>query len=99
VIIVQTYLHRLTNAWQVKHKKSEIGLIMMDNKDAMFVSILKKLYGAYEALPYFSESCEICSETLTPEDIGVDPYTNTRTWMTKCCGEVQTYQQKLEPKL
>jgi len=82
----------------VKHKTLEIG-VMMDNKDAMFISILKKLYGAYEALPYFSESCEICSETLHPEDIGVDPYTDTRTWMTKCCGVVNTYQQKLEPKI
>jgi hypothetical protein len=88
-----------TSACQKKHKPLEIGQMMMDNKDAMFVSILKKLYGAYEALPYFAESCEICSETLHPEDIGVDPYTNTRTWMTKCCGEVNTYQQKLEPQI
>jgi len=98
VSIVQTYLHRLTSAWQVKHKTLEIGL-MMDNKDAMFVSILKKLYGAYEALPYFAESCEICLETLHPTDIGVDPYTETRTWMTSCCGEIQTYEQKLAPKI
>ncbi len=93
-----TYLHRLISAWLKKRKTLEIGL-MMDNKDAMFVSILKKLYGAYEALPYFAESCEVCMETLHPEDIGVDPYTNTRTWMTKCCGEIQTYQQKLEPRI
>jgi hypothetical protein len=72
---------------------------IMSNKDEMYISILKKLYGAYEALPYFSESCEICSETLHPVDIGVDPYTDTRTWMTKCCGEVNTYQQKLSPQI
>jgi hypothetical protein len=95
---VLTYLHRLISAWLKKRKTSEIGLIM-DNKDEMFISILKKLYGAYDALPYFAESCEVCMETLHPEDIGVDPYTNTRTWMTKCCGEVNTYQQKLEPRI
>jgi hypothetical protein len=91
-------LLKFISACQRKQMKSDVG-VMMDNKDAMFVSILKKLYGAYEALPYFSESCEICNETLHPEDIGVDPYTDTRTWMTKCCGEVQTYQQKLSPKI
>jgi hypothetical protein len=91
-------LLKFINVCQRKQMKSDVG-VMMDNKDAMFVSILKKLYGAYEALPYFSESCEICSETLHPEDIGVDPYTDTRTWMTKCCGVVNTYQQKLEPKI
>lgn len=96
--IVAIYLQTFTSAWLKKHKTLEIGL-MMDNKDAMFISILKKLYGAYEALPYFAESCEICNETLHPEDIGVDPYTDTRTWMTKCCGEIQTYQQKLSPKI
>ena len=96
---VGTYSQTLTSAWTKRQNQLEIGQMMMDNKDAMFVSILKKLYGAYEALPYFAESCEICSETLHPEDIGVDPYTNTRTWMTKCCGEVNTYQQKLEPQI
>jgi hypothetical protein len=87
-----------TSAFPKKHKTLEIGL-MMDNKDAMFVSILKKLYGAYEALPYFAESCSVCLETLHPTDIGVDPYNETRTWMTSCCGEVQTYEQKLAPKI
>lgn len=96
---VVTCLPRFTTAYLKQQRKYGIGAMTMDNKDAMFISILKKLYGAYEALPYFAESCEICSETLTPEDIGVDPYTNTRTWMTKCCGEIQTYEQKLEPQI
>ena len=96
---VVTCLPRFTTAYLKQQRKYGIGAKMMDNKDAMFISILKKLYGAYEALPYFAESCEICSETLTPEDIGVDPYTNTRTWMTKCCGEIHTYEQKLEPQI
>jgi thiamine transport system substrate-binding protein len=47
---------------------------MMDNKeyskDDLYISILKKLYGAWDAGLYFSESCEVCSETLTPVDIG-----------------------------
>jgi hypothetical protein len=87
-----------TSALQKKHKTLEIGL-MMDNKDEMFISILKKLYGAYDASHYFAESCEVCHETLTPFDIGVDPYTDTRTWMTKCCGVVNTYNQKLSPQI
>jgi hypothetical protein len=71
----------------------------MDNKDEMFISILKKLYGAYDASRYFAESCEFCGETLMPVDIGVDPYTDTRTWLTKCCGVVNTYNQKLSPSI
>jgi hypothetical protein len=98
VSIVQIYLHRLTSVWQVKHKTLEIGL-MMDSKDEMFISILKKLYGAYDASHYLAESCEVCHETLVPFDIGVDPYTDTRTWMTKCCGVVNTYNQKLAPQI
>jgi hypothetical protein len=71
----------------------------MSNNDELYISILKKLYGAFDASQYFAESCEICSETLEPVDIGVDPYTDTRTWMTKCCGEVNTYNQKLSPSI
>ena len=48
-----------TSAYLKRHKRLEIGLILIDNKDAMFVSILRKRYGDYEALPYFAESCEI----------------------------------------
>jgi hypothetical protein len=82
----------------VKHLTLEIGLIM-NNNDELFISILKKLYGAYEASNYFAESCEVCHETLTPTDLGVDPYTDTRTWITKCCGVVNTYNQKLSPSI
>jgi hypothetical protein len=78
--------------------KSDVG-VMMDNKDEMFISILKKLYGAYDASHYFAESCEVCHETLSPFDAGVDPYTDTRLWMTKCCGVVNTYNQKLSPSI
>lgn len=86
----------------MKHKKSEIGLMMNDNKeyekDDLYISILKKLYGAWNAANYFAESCEVCSETLEPFDLGVDPYTDTRTWITRCCGVVNTYDEKLIPK-
>lgn len=78
--------------------KSDVG-VMMDNKDEMFISILKKLYGAYDASHYFAESCEVCHETLVPFDTGVDPYTDTRGWMTKCCGVVHSYEQKLSPQI
>jgi hypothetical protein len=67
--------------------------------DELYISILKKLYGAWDASKYFAESCEVCSETLKPFDTGVDPYTETRGWMTKCCGVVHTYQQKLVPQI
>lgn len=95
---MQTYSQMFTSAYLKKHKTLEIGL-MMDNKDEMFISILKKLYGAYDASHYLAESCEVCHETLVPFDIGVDPYTDTRTWMTKCCGVVNTYNQKLSPQI
>jgi len=68
------------------------------SKDDLYISILKKLYGAWQASDYLAESCEVCSETLVPVDTGVDPYTDTRTWMTKCCGVVNTYTEKLGPK-
>ena len=70
-----------------------------NDNDAMYISILKKLYGAHEAYNYLGESCEVCHETLTPIDLGVDPYTDTRTWITKCCGVVNTYNQKLAPQI
>ena len=95
---MQIYSQMFTSAYPKKHKTLEIGL-MMDNKDEMFISILKKLYGAYDASHYFAESCEVCHETLSPFDLGVDPYTDTRTWMTKCCGVVHSYEQKLSPQI
>jgi hypothetical protein len=69
------------------------------SKDDLYISILKKLYGAWEASNYLAQSCEVCSETLVPVDIGVDPYTDTRQWMTKCCGVVNRYEQKLAPQI
>jgi len=81
---------------------SEIGVMMNDEKeyakDDLYISVLKKLYGAWDAGKYFAESCEVCSETLVPVDCGVDPYTDTRLWLTKCCGIVQRYDQKLGPE-
>jgi hypothetical protein len=68
------------------------------SKDDLYISVLKKLYGAWDAGKYFAESCEVCSETLVPVDAGVDPYTDTRLWLTKCCGIVQRYDQKLGPE-
>jgi hypothetical protein len=91
-------LLKFISACQRKQMKSDVG-VMMDSKDEMFISILKKLYGAYDASHYLAESCEVCHETLVPFDIGVDPYTDTRTWMTKCCGVVNTYNQKLAPQI
>jgi hypothetical protein len=77
--------------------------MVMDNKeyskDDLYISILKKLYGAWDASLYFAESCEVCSETLVPFDTGVDPYTDSRQWMTKCCGIVKTYNQKVQPQI
>ena len=79
--------------------KLEIGLIMDNGSDELYISILNKLYGAWDASKYFAESCEVCHETLVPFDNGVDPYTDTRAWMTRCCGVVNTYDQKLSPQI
>ena len=92
------YLLRFTSACIQTQLQLEIGLIM-DNKDELYISILSKLYGAFEASKYFAESCEVCHETLVPFDTGVDPYTDTREWMTRCCGVVNTYTQKLAPQI
>jgi len=69
------------------------------DKDDVYISILKKLYGAWQASNHLAESCEVCSETLVPFDLGVDPYTDTRIWMTKCCGVVNEYTEKLAPQI
>ena len=95
---VEIYSQRLMTVYLKQQRKFVIG-VMMNNNDELFISILKKLYGAYEASNYFAESCEVCHETLTPTDLGVDPYTDTRTWITKCCGVVNTYNQKLSPSI
>jgi hypothetical protein len=79
-----------------KCKTTKIGATM---NDELYISILKKLYGAWDASLYFAESCEVCAETLVPFDTGLDPYTDTRAWMTKCCGVVHTYNQKLSPTI
>lgn len=71
----------------------------MSANDEMFNSIIKKYYGAFVASKAMGESCEVCAETLHPVDLGVDPYTDTRTWITKCCGVVNTYNEKLAPQI
>lgn len=71
----------------------------MPTSDDVFKSIMNKYYGAYVASQAIGEICEVCSELLHPIDLGVDPYTETRTWITKCCGVVNTYNQKLSPSI
>ena len=45
-----------------------------------------------------AQACEVCGETLTPVDVGVDPDTDERLWLTHCCGMTNRYLEKLEPK-
>jgi hypothetical protein len=63
--------------------------------DEVWNSIKAKVIGLYEAINALPESCKNCGEDLIPTDIGVDPFTNERLWVTYCCGVMDKYTEKL----
>ena len=63
--------------------------------DELFNSIKKKVYGHYLAAKNMPEYCKACGNLLTPTDLGYDPYTNERLWVTYCCGFMDKYIEKV----
>ena len=63
--------------------------------DEVWDSIRAKVYGHYMAAANLPEYCKGCGKTLTATDLGYDPYTHVRLWVTYCCGEMQKYEEKV----
>ena len=64
--------------------------------DNVWNSIKAKAYGHYLAIAYLPEYCKACGNVLNPTDLGVDPYTNERLWVTYCCGFMDKYIEKIK---
>jgi hypothetical protein len=58
-------------------------------------SIKAKVYGHYLAAHSLPEYCKGCGKTLEPTDLGYDPYTYVRLWVTYCCGVMDKYEEKV----
>jgi hypothetical protein len=58
-------------------------------------SIKAKVYGHYLAAHSLPEYCKGCGNTLSPTDLGYDPYTHERLWVTYCCGNMDKYVEKV----
>lgn len=63
--------------------------------NAMIKSIADKASGRGIARIQMGIECATCAKTFEPDDIGVDPETNQRVWLAKCCGDVHTYVEQL----
>jgi len=63
--------------------------------EAVFESIKRKVIGMYEAINALPDDCPKCGELLEPTDLGYDPYTNVRLWVTYCCGVMDKYEEKV----
>ena len=74
--------------WQVWGLK-----LMSDN---VWDSIKAKAYGHYLSAKFLPEYCKACGNVLNPTDLGVDPYTNERLWVTYCCGFMDKYIEKIK---
>jgi len=69
---------------------------MTDNQ-AVWDSILGKVKGHHLASLHLPQSCVTCGNILTPMDLGVDPYTNERMWVTSCCNKFEQYIEVIAP--
>jgi hypothetical protein len=63
--------------------------------DEVWNSIKAKVYGHYLAAQNLPEYCKGCGATLNATDLGYDPYTNERLWVTYCCGIMEKYVEKV----
>lgn len=61
--------------------------------NATWASIENKIKGAYKASQFFGETCQFCNTPLSPFDIGVDPATEIRTWLVRCCGVTRVFEE------
>jgi hypothetical protein len=66
----------------------------MENDNTLWGSIERKLRAAHIASQNLPVVCPTCGETLSPNDLGYDPQTNTRLWTTSCCGNKAYYEEK-----
>lgn len=67
---------------------------MSDQIDLMVKSIYSKAQGRVLARLYMGHDCGTCGQILEPYDIGVDPDTNDRAWVSDCCGNMLYYTQQ-----
>ncbi len=68
----------------------------LDNSgERMWNTIVGKVQGQYKAYMNMPAICETCLEPLHPFDVGVDPATNERLWITYCCGESHKFIEKI----
>lgn len=58
-------------------------------------SIEAKIHGHYKAAHALPTSCPTCAKILEPVDFGVDPFNNERLWVTRCCGVLEKYYEKV----
>lgn len=63
--------------------------------DDVWRSIVKKAIGMYEAIDSLPADCQKCGNLVEPVDFGVDPFNNERLWVTKCCGVMEKYYEKV----
>lgn len=62
--------------------------------EKLLASVMRKMAGYSEARQEIAHSCKVCGEWLEPHDTGVDPFTETRIWVTNCCGVINRYEEK-----
>jgi hypothetical protein len=63
--------------------------------EEIWKSIKTKVYGHYLAAKSLPEYCQSCGKTLEPTDLGYDPYSQVRLWVTYCCGVMDKYEEKI----
>ena len=63
--------------------------------EEVWKSIKGKVYGHYLAAQSLPEYCKSCGKMLEPTDLGYDPYTHVRLWVTYCCGVMDKYEEKV----
>jgi hypothetical protein len=63
--------------------------------DEVWNSIKSKVIGMYEAINVLPADCPKCGELLEPTDLGYDPQTNVRLWVTYCCKTMEKYEEKV----
>jgi hypothetical protein len=63
--------------------------------EEVWQSIKAKVIGQYLAAQNLPTACATCGKILNPVDVGVDPQTNERLWLTACCGNIDRYLEVL----
>ena len=64
--------------------------------EELWASVERKMRGFLEAAQHIGANCETCGELLEPQDTGVDTITGKCNWVVKCCGKVDSYEEKID---